>query len=51
MKIIQGMGNVLFVVPLLDYVLYVNNTYAIWGLCVTGRVTGYGQGMISVSTN
>ena len=35
-------GNVLFVVPL-DYVfsVTVNNTYGVWVLYVTGRVTGY----------
>ena len=32
----------MFVVPLV-YGFNVNNTYSVWVLCVTGRVTGYSQ--------
>ena len=31
--------------------LYVNNTYSVWGLCVTGRVTGYGQFIMTEKLN
>ena len=45
-RLIKSMvGNELFVVPL-DYMLYVNNMYSVWGLCVTGRVIGYGPMVI-----